>query len=305
MVESCMGVSQLIFNWRLDFALPLISKLPKSVAWATAEKICGEGQVTSSIVEDYLASQMARFFPHVALDQRLDWARSHLQMISLEMLDGLSFSRMATVKGPAVEVNGIQHVRKGIESGRGIILILNHIDRLLTAPIILARHGISSHVLTMPVLENLELSPPLRRYLLKKIRGYTRVTQGMWRTTKQSMRPVHTSLKRGEIWVILADVWRPEFTNLRAHSFFGGSLFLPTGIERLAQSTGAQLLHAHTSTVSPTQLLVTLEPLPDDPIFALSVVVQQLESDVRSRPWAWWQWGVLDHMWTPHTEDTP
>ncbi len=113
------------------------------------------------------------------------------------------------------------------------------------------------------------------------------------------MRPVYATLKAGQAWGILADAWDPAFTRLRSHPFLGGQLHLPTGIERMAESAGVPMLHAVTYSDSAVRLRVEVETLPDNPKKAIDSVIQRLERDIRSRPWAWWHWGQWEQMWTP------
>jgi lauroyl/myristoyl acyltransferase len=168
----------------------------------------------------------------------------------------------------------------------------------LTAPVVLARRGgVRVNVLTMPVHDNPELDPVMRRFLLRKIRGFTTACGGQWRSTDASMRAVYEDLSRGGVWLILADAWRPEFSRLREHPFLGGMLRLPTGLERLARATGAALLQGWTDSDGPTRLRVTFRPLPDDGPAAVDAVIRHLEQQVVTRPWAWWQWGVFNRMW--------
>ena len=110
-------------------------------------------------------------------------------------------------------------------------------------------------------------------------------------------------MRAGQDVIILADGWDAEFTHLRGHRFVGGELRLPTGIERLARSTGAALLHAVTHSQGPARLAVTVESLPEQPQQAIDQVIQTLHADVRERPWAWWHWGLWDQMWHPALEE--
>ena len=223
-------------------------------------------------------------------------------MLAQEKIDAMAFDRLGRRGGPSIELHGVECVQKLAGAGRGFILVLNHFDRLLTAPIALARRGIATNVLTMPVLENPELGLSQRRFLLKKIARYIHETGGKWHTTADGMRTVHDSLRHGGAWVILADAWRPEFGRMRDHPFLGGRLSLPTGIERLALSTGAPLLHAVTYSQQPDRLQVVVEALPEEPTQAIDRVIQRLDEDVRARPWGWWHWGLWDQMWRPSPE---
>lgn len=284
--------------WSRDQSFPLIARIPTTLPWRLAKYIGRESAAAREPVLRWLEALFARVFPGQSELQHAQWAKAHLAMLAQEMVDAMAFDRLGSTGGPRVDVQGVEHARRLLSDGQGFILVLNHFDRLLTAPVALARAGIPTNVLTMPVLDNQELAASQRRFLLRKIQGYTSVTGGKWHTTSEGLRVVHESLRAGQGWVILADAWRPEFSRLRSHSFLGGCLHLPTGIERLAQSTGVPMLQAVTCSRNPTHLEVVVERLPQNPHQAIDAVVQTLERDVVRRPWAWWQWGLWDQMWT-------
>lgn len=291
----------------LDLLFPLMARVPTTLPWRLAGRIGRESAAEREHLLRWLEGLFARVFPNATAAEHAQWAKAHLAMLAQEMVDAMAFHRLGRFGGPSIDLQGVEHAKSLARQGRGFILVLNHFDRLLTAPVALARAGIATNVLTMPVLDNPELQAAQRRFLLRKIHGYTKVTGGTWHTTSDGLRPVHESLRAGQGWVILADAWRPEFGRLRGHPFLGGELNLPTGIERLAQSTGVALLHAVTYSRSPDRLEVVVEPLPENPRQAIDTVIQRLEQDVLARPWAWWHWGLWDQMWqpTPNAEGNP
>lgn len=292
-------------DWSLDLLFPFIARVPTTLPWRLAGWIGRESAAEREHLLRWLESLFARVFPSATGAEHAQWAKAHLAMLAQEMVDAMAFHRLGRFGGPAIDLQGAEHARSLTRQGKGFILVLNHYDRLLTAPVALARAGVATNVLTMPVLDNPELQAAQRRFLLHKIQGYTSATGGTWHTTSDGLRPVYESLRAGQGWVILADAWRPEFGRLRGHPFLGGCLNLPTGIERLAQSTGVPLLHAATHSRSPGRLEVVVEPLPDNPRHAIDTVVQRLEQDVLARPWAWWQWGLWDQMWQPRPTPRP
>lgn len=294
-----MGAGGMTRAWSLDLLFPFIARLPTTLPWRLAGRIGRESAAEREHLLRWLESLFARVFPQATGGQHAQWARAHLAMLAQEMVDAMAFSRLGRSGGPTIDLQGAEFAKGLARQGKGFILVLNHYDRLLTAPVALAREGIATNVLTMPVLDNPELEAAQRRFLLRKIQGYTEVTSGKWHTTSEGLRPVHESLRAGQAWVILADAWRPEFGRLRGNPFLGGNLSLPTGIERLAQSTGVPLLHAVTYSRRPDHLEVVVEPLPENPRQAIDKVIQRLEQDVLARPWAWWQWGLWDQMWQP------
>jgi len=285
-------------RWRHDWVFPLLARLPTTLPWYLAGWLGHQASVAERATVHYLIQLFAQVFPDRSISEYGAWARQYLDMLACEMVDALAFDRLDRRGGPKVSVDGWNHAQALLGQGRGVILVVNHWDRLLTAPVVLARRGgVRVNVLTMPVHDNPELDPVMRRFLLRKIRCFTTACGGQWRSTDSSMRAIYEDLSRGGVWLILADAWRPEFSRLREHPFLGGMLRLPTGLERLTRTTGAALLQGWTDSDGPTRLRVTFRPLPDDGPAAVDAVIRHLEQQVVTRPWAWWQWGVFNRMW--------
>ena len=289
-------------DWLLDWVFPSLAHIPTTLPWWLAAKIGRERGAERRHLLRWLESRFAQIFPQASSSDHAHWARAHLDMLAQEMMDAMAFHRLGRPGGPSIDVAGLGHVQRLREQGQGFILVLNHFDRQLAAPVALAQQGIHTHVLTMPVLDNPELDDAHRRFLLRKVRGYAEVTGGNWRTTNEGLAPVLEGLRAGQGWVIWADAWQPGFKRLRRHPFLGGRLTLTTGIERMARFTNVPLLHAATYSGGSGRLRVAVEPLPPEPQLAIDAVVARLERDVRERPWAWWCWGQWDQMWSPPTE---
>lgn len=290
-------------EWRLRYAFPALSKLPTTIPWHLASVIGREPAGARRLTEEFLVTRFGQVFPEASVQQRSQWARAHLAMLAQEIMDAAALHRLGRPSGPSVDVTGWEHVDALIRKKQGFILVLNHFDRLLTSAVALALKGLSLNTLTMPIFENPGLSVVQRDFLIKKVQSFSRIARGQWRTSNEGMRPVYASLRAGQAWGILADVWDPEFTRLRSHPFLGGQLHLPTGIERLAESAKVPLLHAVTYSERPDHLRVVVETLPENPRQAIDAVIQRLDQDVRARPWAWWHWGLWDQMWTPSSSE--
>lgn len=292
-----MAFRDMMSDWRLQYGFPALAKLPGTLPWRLAPRLGRDSAAVRRATVDYLVMRFGQVFPGVDESQRRRWAAAHMEMLALELMDAAALPRVGTAKGPSIELKGWEHARALADGGKGFIVVLTHFDRLLTAPIALARKGLTMNALTMPVLDNPELSPAHRQFLMRKIQDFTQVIGGQYRSSGESLRPVLESLRAGQVWIILADVWSPEFSRLRKHPFLGGDASFPTGIERLAQSAGVPLLHAITYSQDPDRFSVVVQALPERPQSAIDAVIQQLHQDVRERPWAWWQWGVWDHLW--------
>lgn len=289
--------------WYLDVAFPVLARIPTALPWRLAGWLGDLPPAQQRPRRLWLKQRFAQVFPHASAAEHAAWARAHLDMLAQEKVDGLAFPRLGRAGGPRIELEGAQAAQALAARGQGFILVLNHYDRLMTALVALAQLGIAVHAVTMPILSNAELGDAHRRYFERKQRSYLAATGGSWRATDQGLRPVIEGLRAGAVWTILADAWNPEFRHTREHRFFGGSLMLPTGIERIARATGAPLLQATTYTLSPSRLRVVLETLPEDPRAAVDVAIARLERDVRRHPWAWWHWGDWERMWIPGAQD--
>ena len=286
----------------LDHIYPSVAHLPTTLPWRLAGWLGDKLPRQQATLKFWLASHFSRVFPLATFAQCHEWAGAHLRMLAEEKVDAMAFHRLGHNGGPTVDLQGAGLAQALAQRKQGFILVLNHFDRLLTAPVALSRLGIVTHALTMPVMNNPELDGSQRRFILQKIRRYTEATGGIWHTTDDGMRPVHDSLRSGQAWVILADAWGPHFGRMRDHAFLDGWLNLPTGIERLAKSTNVPLLQATTYTDQPHRLRVILEALPQNPREAINTVMKRLDHDVRERPWAWWHWGLWDRMWRPDSK---
>ena len=289
-------------DWRLNWAFPLLGCMPTTLPWTIAPKLGRDPVAARQATQRFLQERFRQVFPEASDALHQEWARRHLDMLAREMLDSVALHRLGMRGGPHIHLSGWENVQELQRRGQGFILVLNHYDRLLTAPIALARRGLTLHTMTMPIIDNVELGAAQRDFLMRKISAYTQITGGQWRTSNEGLRPLHEGLRAGQAWVILADAWRPEFGRLRTHAFLGGQLSLPTGIERLAQSTGAALLHGVSRSTAPDRIEVDVEALPEGPQAGIDRVIQRLGEDVKERPWAWWHWGLWDQMWQPSAQ---
>lgn len=298
-----MAAGEMSRDWRLDWAFPALGRLPTTLPWRLVHWLGRDAPVMRRATERFLQQRFSQVFPGATGAQHQLWARAHLNMLAAEMLDAAALHRLGEPGGPSITIQGWEHVQALQQRRQGFILVLNHYDRLLTSVIALGRRGVALNILTMPVVDNPNLGEAQRAFLMRKIAGTTAITGGQWRVSNEPLRPVHEGLRNGQAWVILADAWSPDFARMRDHAFLGGHLRLPTGIERLAQSTEAVLLHASTRSLAADRLKVVVEPLSGSPQAAIDTVIERLDRDVRERPWAWWHWGLWDQMWQPAVLD--
>ena len=233
-----------------------------------------------------------------------DWTQRHLNMLARESMDAFCFPRInASNINQTIHLQGHDILTQTQRDGQGVILILNHYSRLILLLVKLGMMGTRINMLTMRIdHNNPELSPTMQRFLKMKVERLLGFIGGEWLSIGDNLRPIIEGLKRGEIWVVLADAYMPHFDDWREYPFLGGQLRISRGIERMATKTGARLIYGMTRETSPTNLVCELRALPSNVEDALSSAVKELEHDVLAAPWEWWQWNILDYLWTPPTK---
>ncbi len=278
----------------------LASRLPGHWPWRVAPWLYrrthkAEAESTEAAVADLFRTH----FPEASAQQVQAWARQHVNLVAWELMDAMALTRVGPRGDVKLTIDGVEHLQEGLKAGRGAITILTHFDRILTGPIAVAGAGIPVSSLTMEIDENNQLSELEKAYFHRKISTFDRMTGGISVKRNRSVKKIYDSLAQGNTWTILADAWHPEAKNKRAHPFLGKTLYLATGIERIAAHTQAALLHVTSFTQPDGGVRIRILPLQGTPEQAVDQVVGQLERDVRERPWAWWNWGLIDAMTTP------
>ena len=278
----------------------LASKLPGRWPWRVAPWLyrrthAQEAQSTEAAV----LALFRQHFPDASDATVREWARLHVNLVAYELMDAIALRRVGCQGDVRLKVEGMDKLQRGLKAGRGAIIILTHFDRILTGPIAVAQSGVPVSSLTMEIDENNELSSLEKAYFHRKISTFDDMTGGISVKRNRSIKKIYESLGRGDTWTILADALHPEAKNKRAHPFLGKTLYLATGIERIAAHTDSALLHVTSFTEPDGTVRIRIRDLEGTPEQAVDQVIQQLERDVRERPWAWWNWGLLDALTTP------
>lgn len=259
-----------------------------------------------------IATGLRRAFPQPAAAVLCQWSTAHMTMLAREVLDVFVMSKLTPASGNrllnlhpdalatlrAARQADAAGSRPGkLRSQRGVIIAMAHYGRLNMLLLALALAGEKLGMLTMVTdRRNPDLDPVDRVYINRKIKTLLDHIGGRWVTVGDDLRGLYRGLYRGETIVILFDIYAEQ----RAFEvpFLGGTLSIRRGIQRLAEKTGAAVVYgvAHERGYG---IEAELRPLPNDPEGALRAAVVELERDVINAPWLWWQWGVLDYIWSP------
>lgn len=286
---------------RLGSAFPVLSHLPSGLAYAAATRVglwSGQDLVNArtAVRNGYLS-----VWPEMANDSSLldSWGRRYTDMLARETMDVFRMHRLdaGTIRS-LIDVDDVSALAQAQQEGRGVILVMAHFSRLIMLLAALGMMGFRIGMLTMRVdSSNEALAPAMRRFLQMKIDRLRQVIRGNWICLGDNLRPMYTGLARGEVWVVLADAYMADFGEWREFPFLGGTLRLSGGIERIAARTGARMVYGAVNERG-SRLVGDVRALPADPSAGLAAAVGELERDVRATPWQWWQWNILDYIWS-------
>ena len=241
-------------------------------------------------------------FPDLSTEKREEYWLNHCEMMSREILDIFRLSKI-TAKNchQIINIQGLEVLKQAQQGGRGVILAMGHFGRPTMLSTGLGVSGEQIGMVTQIIDErNPGLSSVERGYLAFKMKQTTAASKGRWVMLGDSIRPLYSGLKAGETIIILFDLYEAQQKNILEAPFLGGKLSLPRGIERISRKTGARVIYGAAKGPG-RKVTVELRSLPEDPCEALLAAVAELEKDITSSPSQWWQWGLIDHIWTSPT----
>ncbi len=280
-----------------------LAALPPPLAYRVAGLIghldCRRNAAARAAIDQGLA----RAFPELPESVRGSWVREYFAMLARETLDTFTMPARTPTNSDGLlrlRPGSLEVLRAARGDGRGVIIAMAHYGRPNMLALALGLAGERLGMLTMAIDErNRDLDPVDRAYLERKIHTLLGFIQGSWFSLGDDLRQLYGALERGETLVLLMDAHTPERPQRRwTVPFLAGELSVPSGIARLAEYTGAGIVYgvAHQSGWG---VEAELRRLPDQPEAALRAAVAELERDVRGAPWLWWQWNILELIWTP------
>ena len=294
--RPCFPTDDMIRTRQQSLIYRAAKRLPGHLPWQSAPALYRLTHPETKASVKQLIKVFGEHFPDASPQMVHQWAQQHIDLQAWELMDTMMLAQVGNPRRVALEVAGIEPLRRAVGTGQGIILIFNHVDRILGGGLAIARAGVPFHSLTMEIDDNAGLSSSEKAYLTHKVSTFQRLSGGMALRRNASMKRIYAGLETGEVWSILADAWHPSAKGKRAHNFLGRSLHLATGIERIATATGARMFQVTPFTRAPGLLEVQVRMLDTDPETAVNQAIQNLAADISERPWAWWNWGLIDVM---------
>ena len=296
---------KLICRWlRYNVVLRLLSFLPSPIAYQAVRMI---GLFDSFVNgKDRLAyvQGLANAFPALSSAELDNCWQAHRVMMAREQLDVLFIPKISSLNCERlITLHGLEVLQEAQQEGRGVVLAMGHYGRPIMLSTQLAVYGSKIGMLSQTIDErNPHLNPVERSYLARKMKIVTEAAGGRWLMLDDSMRPLYEGVKSGETIILMFDLHEPKPTNRLEVPFCNGVMGLPRGIERVAAATGARVVYG-VAKDDGRKVVVELRKLPQDPHQALVAAVKELEKDVKTAPWQWWQWPLFDHAWSSSLKD--
>lgn len=187
-------------------------------------------------------------------------------------------------------------------SGRGLVILLPHLDNLFLSCTILAKYLPKVHLITSSVVEHPQIHPVLRQFYREKYAAYEKLMRGgcFMHTSKAAKEFFYQALRRGEAVVILTDTPASKDANGCRVSWLGKQRKVPDGALKMATATGSEMvavssvwdgmdtLEWHMSDiVDPGTAEWTQEP-PASALEAYQLLFSFMEMRIRQKPQAWW-----------------
>jgi len=296
----------------VDYALliPLCASLPRALGLALSNI---RGRFNLALKRDWI--ELSVGFPYIAERARAGYAEMFPRASASE-LDRLVLGRYLTIAREETEAqqaiigrldpHGLQSalVASALAQrspGRGLVVVVPHIDNLFLTCVALATHMPALHLVTSSVVDAPAIHVALRRFYRKKYAAYEGLMNGgQFRHTSGAAKEFfYNALARGEAVAILTDAPAPRESIGCWVPWFGRMRKVPDGALKMATETGSQMVGVSstwadcgglnwscTSVLDPGAIFSC-----EDGAQAITVyreIFGFLEGCVRANPAGWW-----------------
>jgi lauroyl/myristoyl acyltransferase len=227
----------------------LIPKYLRYAFWSWVGGIIWKIPPTQKIIQNGIESYKS-IFPKKSLKDILILSKNHWRLLgygffSLLMVDIPNWTPENIDK--FVEFQGLEHLDKALERGKGVIIAGTHVGLLPTMYVALALKGYKTNLIA-----NVKVSGAL--VAVRPIPGIRCIPTG----TLSKLKPkLHYVLKENELLFIFADFSQRKQMGIK---FLGKLGHTPAGIPVLAKETGAAIIPAFTFPRTLSKMVVKFQP---------------------------------------------
>lgn len=294
--------------------LPASARLPLPVGLAMAQ---GRGWLNRRFGRDYI--ELTVGFPYVADrafegyrlmfpdadDETLTrWVSGRYQTIArAEFEDSLVISGRLGRAYPIETVPRLIELAARRQPGRGLVILLPHIDNPLLATTVLAQHLSRAHLMVAPVGEHPQIHPALRSFYREKFSSYEALMCGgrIKQTSSEAKTFFYAALERGEAVVVMTDAPAAAEASGCWVPWFGATRKVPSGALKMAMATGSEMVAVSSVWAPQPQRLAwsvsgVVDPgggdwdlnAPAEAQAAYQDLFVFMEQCIRRKPQAWW-----------------
>ena len=303
-----MGLMDWVRTTDYDAVLPMISMLPRPLAYALADL---RGRLLIYSLRDSFAwasRNVESVFPHLDADERRRIVIGHFQAESRNEMEAFWYPKPLDHLQSFVRCTGLDTLREAASSGDGVLLFSSHMGSTGLFFVFTGKSGVPMNIVGRSIEpdEN-PLHPAVLRYNRNRVRWIeTAIGHPFLMTGRGNYPRLVEKLRAGEVVMMLADVVPTlvKSKHTTEVTFFGRRAWFPNGIASLFFTTGSRLLHwriqrnrvtGHQE-IDISEVTDSFRPTADKREF-MQELVELLEHDIRRYPDHWLGWDSLEHYY--------
>jgi len=276
---------------RFGLLTTTLARLPATVGYAVADALGFLHWALFARRRRAALDNLAAMLPDAAPAERRRIVRAMMRSYVRMMFE---FFRLPGLPADAlddgIEIVGLDHVRRALEKGRGVIVTSSHIGNWELGAVVLARHG-------HPV--NAVAGVQFGRWLSGDVREAKAQLAVATIAPEDGFRKLWRALSRNEILALMVD--GDIYSQGVECQFFGRPTAWPSGPGSLSMRTGAPVVAGYCERIAPGRFHVRLEPYLDPADFsdadALNAAIASLtEAHIRAHIE---QWCIFRALWPP------
>lgn len=295
-------------NW-----LPLSARMPLSVGLAMTRwrgwfnRYTHRDWIELSVGFPYIAQRAdagyGLMYPQANAAARACWVLGRYQTIARE-----EFEAQQAIAGrlmnqyPDLHTPLLADMAAQRTPGRGLVVLMPHLDNLFLSCVALAHHLPKVHLVTSSVVEHPQIHPALRQFYREKYTAYEGLMRGgrFMHTSREAKVFFYDALQRGETVVILTDAPASADAEGCWVQWFGMHRKVPSGALKMATSTGSEMVVVSSVWAGSNVLTWAVSDIVDPghtPWESTPSLLAQrayqflfgfMEQCIRRKPQAWW-----------------
>ncbi|MFM7232904.1 MAG: lysophospholipid acyltransferase family protein [bacterium] len=254
-------MSRIVFGW----LTALIASLPPWLGYALADMATGLHWAAFPGRRHAVMANLAVILPRASRRDRARVARDMMRSYNRMMYEFFRLPHLSREELLAsVEVVGKEHLDRGLERGRGVILASTHLGNWELAAVMVAQWGYALHAVA---------GVQLSRWLSGAVRDTKTELSITTIAPEDGFRKIVRALDHNDPVALMVD------GNLYTHGaqveWFGRTTPFPSGPGVLAQRTGALLMCGYCVRTSPGRFRLVIEPPIDPAAYATTAELHQ------------------------------